>query len=95
MAKHSSNILEMARKGAEHRYEELRAEITTLVKHFPHVARKAGHQISQAVSRGAAAVETEAPKIRRRAKKMSAAARKAVSERMKKYWAKRRKAKKG
>jgi hypothetical protein len=38
MAKHSSHILEMARKGAEHRYEELKAEIATLVKHFPHLA---------------------------------------------------------
>ena len=84
----------MARKGAEHRYEELQAEIAALVRHFPHVARKAGKQISETVSQGAAAVETEAPKVRRRAKKMSAEARQAVSERMKKYWAKRRKAKK-
>jgi uncharacterized protein YicC (UPF0701 family) len=90
MAKHSSHILEMARKGAEHRYEELQAEITALVKHFPHVARKAGAQIAKTVSQGAAAVEVEAPKVRRRAKKMSAAARKAVSDRMRKYWAKQR-----
>jgi hypothetical protein len=93
MAKHSSHILEMARKGAEHRYEELQAEIAALVKDFPHVARRAGTQISKAVSRGHAALEAEAPKIRRRARKMSAAARKAVSARMKKYWAARRKAK--
>jgi hypothetical protein len=33
------------------------------------------------------------PKTRRRARKMCAAARKAVSARMKKYWAARRKAK--
>jgi uncharacterized protein YicC (UPF0701 family) len=94
MAKHSSHILEMARKGAEHRYEELQSEIAALVKHFPHVAKKAGKQISKAVSQGAAAIEAEVPKARRRVKKMSAAARKAVSDRMKKYWAKRRTGKK-
>ena len=90
MAKHASHILEMARKGAEHRYEELQGELAALMKHFPHVAKRAGKRIVKAVSRGRAVVEAEAPKIRRRARKMSAAARKAVSERMKKYWAGRR-----
>ena len=42
MAKHSSHILALARKGAEHRYEELQAEIAALVKSFPQVAKKAG-----------------------------------------------------
>jgi hypothetical protein len=92
-ATRSSHILDMARKGAEHRYEELQAEIAALVKHFPHVAKRTGEQISRAVSKGRAAVEAEAPKIRRRASTMSAAARKAVSDRMKKYWAGRRKKK--
>jgi hypothetical protein len=32
MAKHSSHILELARKGAKHRYRELRAEIAALRK---------------------------------------------------------------
>jgi hypothetical protein len=32
MAKHSSHVLEMARKGAEHRYDELKAELASLVK---------------------------------------------------------------
>ena len=72
----------------------MQAEIAVLVKNFTHVARKAGKQISKTISQGATAVEAEAPKIRRRAKQMSAAARNAVSERMKKYLAKRRKAKK-
>ena len=94
MAKHSSHILEMARKGAEHRYEELRAEIASLVKHFPHLANTARKRISTAVSRGRDVVRAEAPKTRRRVRKMSAAARKAVRERMKKYWAARRNAKK-
>ena len=90
MAKHASHILEMARKGATHRYEELQAELVALVKHFPHVAGRAGKQISRAVSKGRAVVEAEVPRVRRRARKMSAAARKAVSVRMKKYWAGRR-----
>ena len=94
MAKHSSHILDMARKGAEHRYEELRAEIASLVRHFPHLANRAGRRLSRAVARGRDVIRTEAPKARRRARKMSAAARKAVSERMKKYWAARRHAKK-
>jgi hypothetical protein len=90
MAKHSSHILDMARKGAEHRYEELKAETAALVKNFPHLAKKAGRQISGTVSRGVALAEAETPKVRRRVRKMSAAARKAVSDRMKKYWAARR-----
>jgi hypothetical protein len=40
MAKHSSHILEMARKGAEHKCEELKAEIASLVKHFPTLQRE-------------------------------------------------------
>ena len=89
----------MARKGAEHRYEELKAEIAHLVKSFPHLARTAGRDVRKAAAkvaaRSMAAVEAEAPKIRRRARKMSAAARKAVSARMKKYWAAKRATKTG
>jgi hypothetical protein len=94
LAKHSSNVLEMARKGAEHRYEELKAEIAALVRDFPHLANRKGGQVSRTFSRGAALVAAEVPKARRRVRRMSAAARKAVSARMKKYWAERRKAKK-
>ena len=35
MAKHSSSILELARRGAQHRYQELKAELDSLVRHFP------------------------------------------------------------
>jgi hypothetical protein len=94
MAKHSSHIVEMARKGADHRYEELKAEIANLVKSFPHLAQGTRKRVSKAVSRGVVAVEAEVPTMRRQAKTMSAAARKAVSTRMKKYWAARRAAKK-
>ncbi len=89
MTKHSSHILEMARKGAEHRYEELKADIAALVKNFPHLAAKARTTVAKA----GRAIEAEGQQVRRRGRKMSAAARKAVSQRMKKYWAARRKAK--
>jgi hypothetical protein len=90
MPKHSSHILELARKGAETRLQELRAEITALIKDFPHLAEQAGTAIGTAVGR----TEAEVRRGVRRGRTMSAAARKAVSARMKKYWAARRKAKK-
>jgi hypothetical protein len=47
MAKHASHILDMARKGAEHRYDELKGEIATLVKNFPHLAAAKGKRVSR------------------------------------------------
>ena len=82
MAKHSSHILELARKGAEHRYAELKEELASLVRDFPHLSGKKRGIVD--ASKG-----VKAPRKRRR---MSAAAKKAVSVRMKKYWAARRKA---
>ena len=84
MPKHSSHILELAKRGAEHRYQELKAELASLVKWFPHLR---GTSSSPVV----APVETVKVRRRRR-RKMSAAGRKAVSERMKKMWAEKRKA---
>jgi len=93
MAKHSSHILDMARKGAEHRYQELKAEVAQLVKNFPHLAARAGGMATRgaaAVSRRgkaiiAAAGEGLLPKPARRT--MSAKARKAISDAQKKRWA--------
>ena len=51
MAKHHSHILELARKGAEHRYHELKADIATLVKDFPHLAEQAGTALGRAVGK--------------------------------------------
>src|SRR5262249_36946109 len=92
MAKHSSHILELARKGAEHKYQELKAELAQLIKNFPDLA-----DAKRTVSRGAAAIsrtgraavvavggEEYLPKPRR---KMSAKARKAISDAQKKRWA--------
>jgi len=37
MARLSSSILELARRGAAHRYQDLKAEIASLLKAFPHL----------------------------------------------------------
>ena len=88
MARHSSHILELARKGAEHRYEELKAEIATLFKHFPHLSGLAS--VSHTIDVSAVPAATIDRKLGSR--RMSAAQRAAVSKRMKAYWASRRKA---
>jgi hypothetical protein len=80
----------LARLGAQARIAELIAEIDAILKAFPELGRAAvrpGHQNIQA--------EVEPAVRRRKRSTMSVAARKAVSERMKRYWAERRKAKKG
>ena len=89
MAKHSSHVLEMARKGAEHRYDELKAELASLVKNFPHLAKRAGGMLARGASAlskgGRAAMEQLRPRKRRR---MSAKARAAISAAQKIRWAK-------
>jgi hypothetical protein len=88
MPKHPFHILELAKRGAEHRYQELKAEIESLVKLFPHLPSHSGGPLS-------APVETVKRAIRRRRRrKMTDEMKKAVSERMKKYWAAKRKTKK-
>ena len=93
MARHSSSFMQLARRGAEHRYAELKVEIAALVKHFPHLAGKPSGRTRIDVSAEPAATIDKPRKRRRRG--MSAAQRRLVSERMKKYWAARRSAKKG
>jgi hypothetical protein len=103
VAKHSSHILELARKGAQYRLEELQAEIAALIRSFPHLrtaptaarrGRKPQADSTRASAAPSAATATAATEGRRRRRGMSAAQRKAVSERMKKYWAARRAARK-
>ena len=89
MARRSSHILELARKGAEHRYEELRAEIAALRKYFPHLGKVAGRARPTIDVSSEPAAMIDRPRRKRR--RMSAAGRRAVSERMKAYWAARRK----
>ena len=87
MAKHAASIIELAKKGATHRYQELKAELAELVKVFPHL--RYGSAVSPAMPDA-----VEEPKVRRRKRwKMSAAQKKAVGARMRKYWAARRKEK--
>jgi hypothetical protein len=71
----------LARLGAKARLEELRAEEAAIRRAFPDLVGGGGRQ---------AAGDAGSPRRRRG---MSAAARKAVSARMKKYWAARRTAK--
>jgi hypothetical protein len=79
----AERVRELARGGAEALLKQLRAEIIAIERTFPELAlpqrRRAARQaLKEAGKRG---------------RTMSATARKAVSERMKKYWAERRKAK--
>ncbi|MEO7272813.1 MAG: hypothetical protein ABIX28_18735 [Vicinamibacterales bacterium] len=78
----------LARMGAESRLRALEEERGQILRSFPGL--KAGGSAS-APSQGAS---TAAGPVRRR-RQMSAAERKSVSARMKKYWAERRKAKEG
>ena len=92
MARHPSQILELARKGAEHRYRELKAEIAALRKYFPELTRTSRVKQTHIDISSEPAAMIDRPRRKRR--RMSAAARKAVSDRMKKYWAARRAGKK-
>jgi hypothetical protein len=94
MAKHSSHILDLAKRGAEARLSDLVHEAKLLVQLFPHLRDsfdKDELPISFIVKKDSGRL-TKGRVARRR--KMSASARKAVSQRMKKYWAGKRKAKK-
>lgn len=79
----ADRIREWARAGAEATLKQLRAEIIAIERTFPELA----------LARGRRAVRRSVKTARKRGREMSAAAKKAVSIRMKKYWAERRKAK--
>jgi len=76
-------LREMARAGAEATLKELRAEIIAIERTFPELA----------LPRRRRAVRQSLEAAGARTRRMSAAARKEVSVRMKRYWAERRKAK--
>jgi hypothetical protein len=86
MAKHSTDFLTWARRGAEARWNELQSELASLARAFPDLATRRGRKRTTST----AAATDSAPRRRKRSK-MTAAQRKAVGERMKKYWAARRK----
>lgn len=78
----AEKIRELARAGAEVTIKRLRAEIIAIERTFPELAlprrrRAARKAVKQATNR---------------TRRMSAAARRAISQRMQRYWAERRKA---
>ena len=79
----AERLRDLARSGAENMLKQLRAEIIAIERTFPELA----------IQQKRKAVREALQKVRRRVRTMSAAERKAVSERMRKYWAERRKAK--
>jgi hypothetical protein len=81
------DLKEYARKGAEARVAELQAELSSIFRAFPDLRAGRPGRGAGAPRRTAAAAAAPA---RRRRSRMSAAQRKAVSARMKKYWAERR-----
>ena len=72
----------MAKQGAEQALKRLRAEIVAIERTFPELALPRRRRAARRAMNSAG----------HQARTMSAAARKAVSQRMKKYWAERRKA---
>lgn len=78
------DLKDLARRGAIARLAELQAEQAAILKAFPELRR--GVRASYAED----GVTMAAGRKRRRRPGMSAAQRKAVSVRMKAYWAKRR-----
>jgi len=75
-------LQELARAGAENALKRLRAEIVAIERTFPELA----------LPKARRAVRRSIRKAGQRSRQMSAAARAAVSRRMKRYWAERRKA---
>ena len=79
----------LARLGATARLEQLRQEEAAIRAEFPDLFGRRRRGSSDAAGTG----QVGGGAARRRRAAMSAAGRKAVSERMRKYWAERRKAK--
>ena len=84
----------LARLGAQARLAQIEFERRAILEMFPDLAppRRGRRPGRPQASRGTTVAQAKA-KPRRRRRKMSAADRKAVSDRMKKYWAERRKSK--
>ena len=80
----TEQLRRLARLGAIARLEQLKQEESAIRAEFPELFGR---------GRRAAVADVAKPGRRRGRRKMSPAARKAVSERMRKYWAERRKAK--
>jgi len=94
MAKHSPHMLDLARKGAETRFRELVQEARLLLGSFPHLKDAFDADELPIAFRLRSASERDERRAMGRRAKWNAAQRRAVSLRMKKYWAERRKSKK-
>jgi hypothetical protein len=83
-----------ARHGARARLRELAEEAEQILTIFPDLSASVDEDELPVnfILRKGARKQATATGVRRRRKRMSAAQRKAVSARMKKYWAERRKA---
>ena len=78
----AERVRELAKEGAEKLLRQLRTEVVAIERTFPELALpQRRRQVRQAVEHA-----------QKRTRTMSAGARKAVSQRMKKYWAERKKA---
>jgi hypothetical protein len=78
----ADRLRELARTGAEVTLNRLRVEIIAIERAFPELRLPAGRR----------ALRRSIKQVQTRTRTMSAAARKAVSARMKRYWAERRRA---
>jgi hypothetical protein len=99
LPRHSDSILELARRGAEVRYRELQDQIAVLVSQFPDLRPSATEAVRRE-RRAISAVVTElqgreSPAPARRRRKLSPAARKAISDAQKARWAKQKRMAKG
>ena len=78
----ADRLRQLARTGAEVTLKRLRAEMIAIERAFPELRLRQGRRaVRRSINDATASTRT-----------MSAAARKAVSARMKRYWAERRKA---
>ncbi len=94
MARHSDSILELARKGASVRYHELKAELASLMKAFPHI--RFGSAVSPAIDLSSDPLAATAGRRRRRRRtKLSAAGRRAIAAAQRARWAAIKQAKAG
>jgi hypothetical protein len=86
-----NEVKRLALIGAQSRLESLRAEISTILRAFPELGR--GGAVNNVSARTETAQRGRGGRRRKRNWSMSDAQKRAVSERMKKYWAGRRKEK--
>jgi transcriptional regulator of aromatic amino acid metabolism len=89
MAKYSSHILELARRGADARFRELLDELNVLTLSFPHLRDAVDRNdlpVNFLLRRGRDKAKAfEAPK-----RKMSAKARKAIGDAQRRRWAEKK-----